>query len=222
MGALRRGAPIVRAVNRGFSELVDDPPDVVVKVDADLSFDHSHFARLLAEFERDQRLGIASGSAWEERDGRWTQLFGTRTSVWGAARAYRWECLQEVAPLEERMGWDGIDELRANVRGWHTKTFREIGFRHHRAEGSRDRSRWSAWRAQGEAAHFMGYRPSYLIARTGYRALRDPAAVAILTGYVRSALLRGPRLADARARAYLRETQRLRNLPLRSREARGQ
>jgi poly-beta-1,6-N-acetyl-D-glucosamine synthase len=222
LGAVRRGAPIVRALNRGVSELVPDPPDVVVKVDADVSFGSDHFTRLLIEFEHDHRLGIASGSAWEQRDGSWEQLFGTRTSVWGAVRAYRWECLQDVSPLEERMGWDGIDELRANVRGWSTRTFSSIGFKHHRPEGSRDRSRWSAWKAQGDISHFMGYRPTYLIARTGYRASHDPAALGILAGYFTSALLRRPRLSDDDARAYLRETQRFRNLRLRAREARGQ
>ena len=38
----------------------------------------------------------------------------TGSTVWGATRAYRWECLQQVLPLEERLGWDGIDEFKAN------------------------------------------------------------------------------------------------------------
>ena len=44
----------------------------------------------------------------------------------------------DVLPLEHRMGWDGVDEFRANARGWKTRTFKEFAFRHHRREGERD------------------------------------------------------------------------------------
>jgi glycosyltransferase involved in cell wall biosynthesis len=218
---MRRGAPIVRALHAGIARLTADPPDVLVKVDADVTFEGDYFARLLEEFQADEHLGIASGSAWELRAGEWTQLFGTRTSVWGAARAYRWACLQDVIPLESRMGWDGVDELKANVCGWETRTITTLPFKHHRLEGGRDGSRWAAWRAQGTVAWFMAYRPTYLVARTAYRSLHEPAALAILDGYVRSAVRRAPRLEDARARAYLRDRQRWRELVRRLHEARG-
>ncbi len=218
---MRRGAPIVRALNAGFEALQERPPDIAVKVDADVTFERDHFARLLDAFEADDRLGIASGSAWELRGGEWTQLFGTRTSVWGAARAYRWACLQDVTPLEERMGWDGVDELKANVLDWRTRTLTSLPFKHHRKEGERDRSRWAAWRAQGTVAWFMAYRPSYVVARTLFRSLREPEALGIIDGWVRSAVRRAPRLEDVRARAYLRDRQRWRELPRRLGEARG-
>ncbi len=219
--ALQRGGPIVRAINQGIALLSADSPDVVVKVDADVSFDSAYFELLLEAFEHSPSLGIASGSAWELRDGEWTQLFGTRTSVWGAVRAYRWECFQAIAPLEERMGWDGIDELKAVVRGWETRTLLDLPFRHHRREGERDGARRVAWRAQGRAAHYMGYRPLYLVARALYRAKNERAALAMIRGYVGASVRREPQLEDADVRRYLRASQRLRALPRRAREARG-
>jgi hypothetical protein len=66
----------------------------------------------------------------------------------------------------------------------------------------------------------MGYRPSYIVARTLHHALREPAALALLGGYATKAIRREPRLADPAARAFLREKQSLRNLPARMREAR--
>ena len=123
-----------------------------------------YFERLLDAFARDPSLGIASGSAWELDDGVWRQRFVTGGTVWGATRAYRWECLQEVLPLEERHGWDGIDQLKARARGWHTTTLTDLPFRHHRAEGLGDGSTWAHWAANGDTAYFMGYRPWYLLA----------------------------------------------------------
>jgi poly-beta-1,6-N-acetyl-D-glucosamine synthase len=219
-GGAVRGGPVIRAFNAGVAAL-GERPDVVVKLDADVSVEPDHFERLLHEFAADPRLGIASGSCWELDGGTWRQDFTTGTSARGAARAYRWECLQAVSPLEEARGWDGIDELKANLRGWRTGTVLDLPFRHHRTVGERDGSERLAWEAEGELAHYMGYRLGYLLVRALYRALREPAALAMVWAYGRAVVRREPRCPDADARAYLREQQRLRHLPLRAREALG-
>ena len=59
-----RGRPIVRALHRALAELVD-PPDIVVNLDADISFDPNFFERLLEAFAQDSTLGIASGTCYE-------------------------------------------------------------------------------------------------------------------------------------------------------------
>jgi hypothetical protein len=126
-----------------------------------------------------------------------------------------------VLPLEERLGWDGIDEIRANSRGWRSQTFLELPFRHHRPEGVRDGRFWSRVE-QGRVAHFMGYRPWYLALRSLHHLVRgEPAAVGLCWGYLRTALRREPRCDDVGARKYLRAQQRLSRLPARRREALG-
>jgi biofilm PGA synthesis N-glycosyltransferase PgaC len=215
-----RGGPIVRAFVAGLEALGGKTPDVVVKLDADLTMGSGYFEGLLAAFSADPRLGIASGICHELVDGRWRPLYGTRSHVWGACRAYRRDCLDEVMPLEERQGWDEIDSLKAQIRGWRARTVFELPFFHHRPEGERDGSR-ARWADQGDTAHFMGYRPSYLVLRALFQTRHDAHALAMIWGYVRAAARRAPRLADSEARAYLREQQRLRFLPLRTREALG-
>jgi biofilm PGA synthesis N-glycosyltransferase PgaC len=217
--ALARGGPIVRAFNAGLAAL-DPLPEVVVKLDADISMGADHFESLLSEFARDPKLGIAGGIGYEEQaDGVWRQRHGTGAGVWGACRAYRRECLTDVLPLEQHMGWDTLDLVKANVKGWKTEVFYELSFRHHRVEGERDGHRMRTSKIQGEAAYFMGYRPSYLLVRTLYRTLRDPAAVGLLIGYARARARRGPRCADPALRDYVRAQQSWRRLPLRAREA---
>lgn len=219
-GDLVRGGPIVRAFELGFDGL-DDDPDVVVKLDADTSFEPDYFQRLLGEFAADASLGMASGTCHELVDGAWRERHVTGTTVWGASRAYRRQCLLEVLPLERRMGWDGVDEFRANARGWTTRTFKDLPFRHHRREGERDGAPYRARLAQGRAARFLGYRLWYLALRALWNARREPAALAMIWGYVQAALAREPQLADAAARAYLRRQQSLRLLPRRAAEALG-
>lgn len=219
-GPMARGAPIVRAFEQGLAEL-SCAQDVLVKLDADVSFGPDYFKRLTAAFEEDERLGMASGICLERQRGRWKARFVTGSTVWGASRAYRRGCLDEIMPLERRMGWDGVDEFRANAAGWRTGTIPDLFFFHHRKEGERDGSAARARAAQGEAAWYLGYRPWYLLLRALHYLPREPAALAMIGGYARAALERRPQCADEVVRDYLRSQQAPRKLPARIAEALG-
>ena len=85
---------------------------MVVKVDADIDFEPDFFERLIGRFEADARLGIASGTCYERENGEWVRRTKADTTVWGATRAYRADCLADLEALEPCMGWDGLDELQ--------------------------------------------------------------------------------------------------------------
>jgi glycosyltransferase involved in cell wall biosynthesis len=201
-------------------EALPERTDVIVKVDADVSLGPRYFERLLACFEADPALGIASGLAYELEHGEWRPQPTTGAHARGAARAYRRACLDDVLPLEEHIGWDGVDELKAAARGWRTGTIRDLAFYHHRPMASRD-GRVRGWMVQGRAAHYLGYRPSYVLLRALHRARRDPAALAMAGSYAAAHLRGDPTCRDPRVRSELRRLQRWRELPARLREASG-
>lgn len=188
---------------------LSEPAEVVVKVDADVDFDGDFFEELIGRFAADDRLGIASGTCYEQEAGTWVRRTKAEGSVWGATRAYRADCLADVIAMEPCMGWDGLDEIRAQLRGMRTQTFLDLGFRHHRPEGGRELSSLHQGDALGRASWYMGYRPSYLALRTFYRARHEPAALAMLWGYAAAAARRAPRCPDQRLVLELRERQRL-------------
>lgn len=214
------GAPVVRAFHAGLGAL-DEIPDVVVKLDADISFTDDHFERLLDAFASDSTLGVAGSVCLEHEREEWRPTYVTGSHVRGAVRAYRRECLEELLPLPERMGWDTIDELKARVGGWSTRIVPDVFFFHHRKVGERDNGRASRWRAQGHAAHFMGYRFDYLVLRSFFRARRDPRALAMILAYVADVVRRAPVYEDEAVRSQLRSEQRFVDLPRRAREAFG-
>jgi biofilm PGA synthesis N-glycosyltransferase PgaC len=215
-----RGGPVVIAFHAGYHSL-RTRADIVTKLDADTSFAPDFFERLVAEFGLDDRLGMSGGVCLElDAKGHWRPDHVTRGHVRGATRAYRAACLGDVLPLEERMGWDGIDELKARVKGWRTMSIPDVYFHHHRPLGARERH-WHKWVGQGDMSHYMGYRFSYLALRTFYRTLQEPAAAGMLWGYLRAVARRSPRYWDPDVRAYLRGQQTLRTLPDRIREAFG-
>lgn len=216
-----RGGAVVRALQAGIASLAASPPEFVVNVDADISMEPAYFEELLARFEDDPRLGIASGSAFELQGDGWRQRHVTGTTVWGASRAYRWACLQEILPLEERIAWDGLDEFKANARGWRTVAFEDLAFRHHRPEGVRDGTSWRARTNQGRAAHYLGYRSWYLVLRALWHARREPSAIGMVWGFALAAAKREARSPDEQGRAYLRRQQSLRHIGARALEASG-
>ena len=181
----------------------------MVKVDADVDFDPGFFAQLIGRFSADDRLGIASGTCYEQEGGEWVRRTKAEGSVWGATRAYRADCLQDVLAMEPCMGWDGLDELRAQLRGMRTQTFLDLPFRHHRPEGGRELSSLHQGEALGRASWYMGYRPSYLAMRALYRSRREPAALAMLWGYAAAAARRAPQCPDGLLVGELRRRQRL-------------
>ncbi len=211
-----RGGPIVQAFTAGL-EALEGSAAIVVKLDADVSFAPDHFERLLAEFVQDESLGIASSTCWELEGETWLPRPNAREHVRGAVRAYRRLCLEDVTPLEQRFGWDTIDELKAQLKGWRTRSIPELAFFHHRSTGERDGSR-ATWTAQGELAWYLGYRFPYLALRTLFRMTRDPHAISIITAWARAGLRRSPRFPDAEVRRSLRDQQRLSQLSKRARE----
>lgn len=218
---IARGGPSARALNAGIGTIdAAAPPDLVLNLDADIWLPPDYIERLADAFSQDRRLGIAGGSCYEMTDGRWRQRHVTGDTVWGAARAFRWSCLRDVAPVEERFSWDSLSQLRANALGWRTRTLLDLPFQHHRPEGGRDGGRARARLNEGESAHYMWYRPWYLSLRaTMHLARGDLGAPALLVGYGRAAWRRAPRSPDPLIRDFVRMNQSPARLPRRAVEA---
>jgi biofilm PGA synthesis N-glycosyltransferase PgaC len=185
------------------------PVDVFIKVDADTSFEADYFTRLLERFAEQPELGIASGSCYELRDGEWERIKVAGSHPRGASRAYRWDLLDDVFALEPQLGWDGVDEVMAELRGYRTEGFKDLGFRHHRRVGERE-GRMRAGSALGRQAWYMGYRPSYVMLRALYRARENVASLAMVWGYAAAAARGAPRCPHPVVIDRVRAGQRLR------------
>jgi poly-beta-1,6-N-acetyl-D-glucosamine synthase len=212
-----RGAPIVAAFKRGLRQL-ETRPDVVVKLDGDLFLPAHYFAWVAAVFAHDPRAGVVGGTVWMPENGRWRLDYGkTSHNVHGVAKAYRYDCLDEIGGLQESMGWDGIDEYAARARGWHVHALGELGILHYKPRGSKQRPLRARWE-EGRGNAFMGYRGSFMLFRAAYRGLVEQprllGGLALLAAYAYARLRRLPQVADPGAIAELRreQSQRLRAL----------
>ena len=207
-----RGAPIVRAFQRGHDAL-RERPEVVVKLDGDLFLPAHYFEWVAATFARDPRAGIVGGVALIPEDGRWVPERGNVVNVNGVAKAYRVACLEDIGGLRPSMGWDGIDEYGARARGWHVRVLTELTLLHYKPRGSKQNALKARWE-EGRGNAYMGYLPSWLLVRAAYRSLVEKppllGGLVLFAGYAWARIRRRPQIDDAAARAELRAEQRAR------------
>jgi hypothetical protein len=122
---------------------------------------------------------------------------------------YSRECFRAIGGLTHVLGWDTIDEARAAMLGFNTRSFSHIEARHHRPAGAAG-GHWRAGLAQGIAAYQAGYSPLFMIARAAYKVFQKPylvRAAMLLTGYFRSSWRNEPRAADKILVRYIRRQQ---------------
>jgi poly-beta-1,6-N-acetyl-D-glucosamine synthase len=109
--------------------------DYLARFDADLVFPPDYIARILREFDREPRLGIAGGVLYIEREGRLILEKEPEEHVRGALKMYRRACLAEIGTLSSHIGWDTLDEAFAWSRGWQTRSFTQAAVLHRRPTG---------------------------------------------------------------------------------------
>jgi glycosyltransferase involved in cell wall biosynthesis len=204
------GSGVVDAVQAGCRVLRDDW-ELLVKLDADLSFGVDYFGRCAEFFQADPRLGIGGGTVCRMDRGalRVDSPGDPKFHVRGATKIYRRACWDAIAPLPLAPGWDTIDEVRANLRGWTTRTFTDASLVQHKPTGGAD----GAWRnafKNGVANHVTGYHPLFMAGKCVKRIAHKPFMVeslALAAGYCSAWPPGGPRQAGDDAVRYLRAQQ---------------
>ena len=188
----------------------------ILRLDADLTFGADLADLLLAEFEHRQRLGLAGATLYEPSpSGRgWHEIRSPGFHTRGAVKMYSRACFSAIGGLEPGLGWDTVDEVRAMMAGFVTRSFTHIRAFHHRPQGGAGghlKSRWSA----GCAAYQTGYSPLFMLGRAVRQTLRlrPLSGVALLLGYFSSQVRGYPRVASPEMIRFVRQ-QQLRRLLL--------
>jgi poly-beta-1,6-N-acetyl-D-glucosamine synthase len=187
----------------------------VMKLDGDIELAPSYLRTLIERFAADPALGLAGGVLDEPlADGGFRRLRIARNHVHGALKCYSRECFQSIGGVQERLGWDTIDETYARMRGFGTVTFTDLVSIHHRPIGSADGTVRGHAR-HGECAYIAHQTPSWVTLRAFKVARRRPAALsglAFLFGYARAAARRVERVPDPEYRRFTHRELRRRML----------
>jgi poly-beta-1,6-N-acetyl-D-glucosamine synthase len=212
-GFRKSGGGVVDAFNEGYSALLSDDWEFIVKLDGDLGFSPNYFERCFEQFEEEPKLGIGGGEIYHDLGGALKLEANPRFHVRGASKIYRRACWNVIGGLWVGPGWDTIDEVKANMLGWTTRSFSDLPLVHLRPTGAADGHLRDCVK-HGMACYTCGYHPLFVLVSCIYRILRKPyllGSLAIAWGFFKPYFTRQSRLNDKRFRSYLR-SQQLRRL----------
>jgi poly-beta-1,6-N-acetyl-D-glucosamine synthase len=208
-GYREAGGGVVKTFYDGYEQIHVADWDLLVKLDADLSFDPSYFEHCIMEFDRNPRLGIGGGAIYHENDGRLELEKNPTFHVRGATKMYRRACWDALGGLVQAPGWDTVDEVKANMLGWTTRSFLDLPVSHSRFTGAAE----GAWRdciKNGRANYVTGYHPLFMIAKCLRRLVTRPyllGSIGLMWGFVSSYWNGTPRIEDPKLLRYTRDQQ---------------
>jgi glycosyltransferase involved in cell wall biosynthesis len=208
-GFRKAGGGVVDAFNDGYKQLNYKDWDFIAKFDGDLSFDPDYFEKCFDYFEREPRLGVGGGVMCYIENGLKSFEENPRFHVRGATKIYRRACWDAIGGFWPAPGWDTMDEVKASMLGWSTRSFPDLHLLHHRHTGAADGT-WANLVKNGRANYVCGYHPVFMILKCVRRIKSRPhllGPTALMYGFL-SGYFRGiPQVDEPDTIRYLRKQQ---------------
>ena len=213
----RRGSQIAKLFNAGMS-IIEEDWQFCSKIDADMTLPNDYFEKIFSEFAKSENLGVASGSCFVVKGSKKIYEMVPQDHTRGGLKTYRRECFDEIGGVKEVNGWDGIDNITAQMKGWETKHFPDIEVEHKRLTGAYSGLTRGCFET-GQFAYSMRYFPPFLVARCIHRMARRPfiiGGISMFAGYCHAFLSRHSASCGPETNSFLRKKQKRRILFWRS------
>ncbi len=210
-GVRQAGSGVMEAFNDGYKLIDGRAWEFLVKLDGDVTLEPDYFERCFAAFDADPRLGVAGGLVCNDINGvlRAESNVDPAFHVRGATKIYRRGCWEAIGGLKPVTGWDTLDEFKANMLGWTSRTLSDVKLIHHRPAGGAYGT-WPNWIKNGRANYISGYHPLFMLVKCARRLFEKPygtAALGLWVGFCSGYLKRVPQVDDLQLIQFLRREQ---------------
>ena len=112
------GSKVIEAFNFGLKNL-ETQFDIICKFDGDIILPKNYIEKIIEIFNEKEKVGIAGGNLYVLKNGKWIyENIAAKTHVRGPIKAYRAECFNDINALKSSIGWDTVDVLLAQKKGW--------------------------------------------------------------------------------------------------------
>lgn len=187
------------ALRAGYERVRDLSHEFVAILDADISFEPTYYAEMLARFDQDADLGLAGGLLFDCWKGQFLpQAVSSDWSVSGPVQMFRRTCYETMGgyrPLPHG-GVDAVAEIMVRMQGKRVRTFPEVRVLHHRYTSTEKGSAAVAAFRNGIKEYAYGVHPLFELAKCMRQFREKPLLVSSImriAGYVSAALRREPR-----------------------------
>ena len=204
----------IEAFSAGAEVVMHIEFDFIASLDADLTLEPTYYENVLREFERNSKLGIASGIYTNNINGKLQRISRDRTSTPGGLQVFRRDCYEEIGGYE-LLQWGGEDamaDIMAQMKGWQTRSFSQYEAIHYRLLGVRGSiSTLKAKVVQGRAEYDLGSHPIFICAKSFRRAFVEKpyilSGILRMAGFLQSALKKEKRFTPEEAIKFVRKKQ---------------
>ena len=131
------GSKVIEAFNFGLKNL-ETQFDIICKFDGDIILPKNYIEKIIEIFNEKEKVGIAGGNVYVQKNGKWIyENIAAKTHVRGPIKAYRAECFNDINALKSSIGWDTVDVLLAQKKGWLIYTDKKLIVKHLKPTGQK-------------------------------------------------------------------------------------
>ena len=131
------GSKVIEAFNFGLRNL-ETQFDIICKFDGDIILPKNYIEKIIEIFNEKEKVGIAGGNLYVQKNGKWIyENIAAKTHVRGPIKAYRAECFNDINALKSSIGWDTVDVLLAQKKGWLIYTDKKLIVKHLKPTGQK-------------------------------------------------------------------------------------
>lgn len=177
-------------------------------LDADTILSDTYFENLLSEFEKDKRLGIASGAIYYNFNEKLQRLKKNEKLPHGTGRVWRKDCFFETEGYFVEPAPDSISNVKAMLRGWNTRRFKCIVMIQKRWTSSAE-GLWKGYKINGKMAHYLNKHPFLIFLNSIYFITQKPyyIGIAFIYGYLISFFRKEKQIVDEEIKMYYWKTR---------------
>ncbi len=173
-------------------------------LDADTEISHDFFESLINAMQKDGSLGIVSGGIYHIVNGRLELGQSSENLPAGTGRLWRKECFFQTDGYIIEPSPDSISNVKAVLRGWKIKKFKNIIALERRMTSSAQ-GLWRGYQINGAMAYYLNKHPLLvLLGSFSYSIQKKPYYIgfAYLYGYLLEWFKRSPKISDPEIRDY--------------------
>lgn len=173
-------------------------------VDGDIIIEKTFFEKLINEFEKDDKLGIAGSGTQYIVGGKIIQPRVGEDEPSGGDMLIRRKCFEDCCGIQITWGWDGTLKAKAKISGWKVRRFEYVKALETRFVGSVE-GYWERYKHKGEAGYYFNFNPIHVMIKSIIMLLRKKPyyiGIAYLAGYFGSVIRRKEKIGDEEIRIF--------------------
>jgi len=161
--------------------------DYIGLLDADTILERNYFKKLFIRMEMNPNVGIASGGIYYKKNSKLIYEKSLEDFPRGTGRIWTKQCFIETGGYEIDPAMHTISNVKANIKGYETKQYREIIAIQTRKTSSIE-GFWKSNVKAGINAYYLYRRPKIIFLNVLYKSIQYPfySGLAFLIGYLRA------------------------------------